>query len=546
MYNSCLQEGVFHKNWKKQRLVLINKGKGDPCTPSAYRPLCMLDTAGKLLEKMLKPRISAAVQRAGNLSLKQHGFRRGHSTIGAIEEVIRTFQAAQQSNHYSRKVVLLVTLDVRNAFNSARWCDILNALETTFSVPQYLMRMVKCYLKDRELIYDTTEGPHRKEITAGAAQGSILGPDLWNILYDGILRMEMPENTFLVAYADDIAAVITARDTDDAQRRLHQVMRRVYSWMEDHGLMLATEKTEIVLLTRRRIPTILEIQVGSETIITKEAVKYLGVRLDTKLTYWQHIKFASERAAKVTASLSRLMANVGGPIASKRKLLMAITHSILLYGCEIWADALKQEKYRKQMSAVQRRGALRVVSSYRTVSEPAVLVVAGVMPIDLLAAEKKHIYERKEEVGKETATVEAKALTMQLWQERWSSETRGRWTARLIGNIAEWTGRRHGEVNYYLTQFFTGHGYFNDYLYKMGKVESSACQYGDSSQDNAYHTFFECTRWLARRRRLEMEIGDISPDNILNLMLTRKEQWERVCSYIEEVLKTKKMEQNRP
>ena len=47
---------------------------------------------------------------------------------------------------------------------------------------------------------------HFKEVTAGIAQGSIPEPQLWNASYDGILRMDMPENIFLVGYADDLGA----------------------------------------------------------------------------------------------------------------------------------------------------------------------------------------------------------------------------------------------------------------------------------------------------------------------------------------------------
>ncbi|MGQ7310013.1 hypothetical protein ACTGYF_10915, partial [Streptococcus suis] len=71
-------------------------------------------------------------------------------------------------------------------------------------------------------------------------------------------------------------------------------------------------------------------------------VKYLGITLDNKVTYWEHIKAASDKAAKRTTMLSKLMANVGGPTQSKRKLLMSVTESVMLYGSEIWSDALKQ------------------------------------------------------------------------------------------------------------------------------------------------------------------------------------------------------------
>ena len=92
---------------------------------------------------------------------------------------------------------------------------------------------------------------------------------------------------------------------------------------------------------------------GAETVFTKKAVKYLGVRLDAKLSYWDQIKYAAGKAANVTMKLSRLMANVGGPTARKRRLLMAVTESILLYGCEIWAICTKDGEDRKRMASVQ-------------------------------------------------------------------------------------------------------------------------------------------------------------------------------------------------
>ena len=74
--------------------------------------------------------------------------------------------------------------------------------------------------------------------------------------------MEIPEGTFLVGYADDIAVVIEARDVDLARLLFNRVMLQVFSWLEDRGLELATNKTEIVLLTKRHINTMCPFQVG--------------------------------------------------------------------------------------------------------------------------------------------------------------------------------------------------------------------------------------------------------------------------------------------
>ena len=89
---------------------------------------------------------------------------------------------------------------------------------------------------------------------------------------------------------------------------------------------------------------------------------------------------------------------------------MAVTESIQLYGCEIWSDALKLETYRKRNTLVQRIGALKVASSYLTVPEPVVLVIARVVSIDLLDQKRKHPYVRRCEIGGDTAKNNAKDL----------------------------------------------------------------------------------------------------------------------------------------
>ena len=68
MFNACLVLGVFPKTWKEARLVLLCKGKGVPGAPSSYRPLCMLNTIGKVMERMLRTRLRRAVEAAGGLS----------------------------------------------------------------------------------------------------------------------------------------------------------------------------------------------------------------------------------------------------------------------------------------------------------------------------------------------------------------------------------------------------------------------------------------------------------------------------------------------
>ena len=102
----------------------------------------------------------------------------------------------------------------------------------------------------------------------------------------------MPEDTFLVGYADDIVAVIRGRNTDEVQRILRQVMMRTKSWLQSHGLQLAMHKTELLLLTKRHIPVEIEMNIGDLVTPTMSSIKYLEVRLDSKLTYSEQIENA--------------------------------------------------------------------------------------------------------------------------------------------------------------------------------------------------------------------------------------------------------------
>ena len=112
----------------------------------------------------------------------------------------------------------------------------------------------------------------------------------------------------------------------------------------------------------------------------------LGVMLDTRLNFKAHVQYAAA------------MPNIGRPRQPRRKLLASVVTSILIYGIAIWGEALKIEKYRRKMAAVNQLSALRVSSAFRTVLDDAVCIIAGLMPIEILAVEKKQLYEQRSSI----------------------------------------------------------------------------------------------------------------------------------------------------
>lgn len=144
MYMECLTEGIFTERWKRQRLVLLPKGNKPPGEPSSYRPLCMLNTMGKVLERITDSRLEEALTLDGDLADSQYGFKKSRSTKDAVNRVVTIVHGAIAGKRWRRgkmKYCAVIMLDIKNAFNSARWDYIWKVLGTR-KRPPYLMKII--------------------------------------------------------------------------------------------------------------------------------------------------------------------------------------------------------------------------------------------------------------------------------------------------------------------------------------------------------------------------------------------------------------------
>ncbi len=194
------------------------------------------------------------------------------------------------------------------------------------------------------------------------------------------------------------------------------------------------------------------------------------------------------------------MSNLGRPSKGKHKLLANVTMSVLLYGAPIWADTINAREYKRtEFVSLQWKAALRCASAYRTVSTEAVCVLAGILPIEIVVDERKEGISVTRRINLKSAKVlwvrhEERQVTLCKWKERLSKSSKGEWTCLLIHNLEVWLERRHGQMNFYVTQVMSGHGAFNAYLFHMKLAESPDCTNCNrrGRDDNAWHTLFEC------------------------------------------------------
>lgn len=249
LYNKCLETGRFPRTWKEARMVLIPKEGKPEDSPSAYRPICLLDEAGKLFERVLAARLRRHLSQVGSdLADCQFGFREGRSTVDAIMRVRTLAEEAVGQG----KGVVAVSLDIANAFNSLPWECIRRAL-IYHEVPSYLRAVIGDYLRDRYIVYSGRYGATtRRAAERRVPQGSVLGPLLWNLGYDWVLRGALLPGLSLACYAYDTLVMAWGKNWDGTIRLAQAGVGHVVTRIRTLGLKVALEKTEAVWFSRPR------------------------------------------------------------------------------------------------------------------------------------------------------------------------------------------------------------------------------------------------------------------------------------------------------
>ena len=129
----------------------------------------------KLLEELILQRLQTLLVGENGLSENQFGFKKGRYTVVVIQAVVNIATNARKRTDKRKGFCALISIGIRNAFNTARWNICIEAMMRK-KITDYLLRMIDDYLSDRWMIYEGDRWSLKEEITCGAPQGSRVGP----------------------------------------------------------------------------------------------------------------------------------------------------------------------------------------------------------------------------------------------------------------------------------------------------------------------------------------------------------------------------------
>lgn len=344
IFNKSFAEGIFPQNMKIARVVPIFK-KGQAASIGNYRPISLLSVFSKVFEKIVKFRLINFMDKLNVISDVQFGFREGLSTEMALRRFMMLVHNSLNSNDKNR--VTGVFLDIRKAFDTVNHDILLRKMERV-GIRGLVHKWFASYLEERhQYVFLNGQKSSLRKINSGVPQGSVLGPILFlifiNDLYSSSFKGEF------TAFADDTALTYGEKTTQLLMESVTYNVKMLSLWFTCNRLSLNIEKSVIVNFSLSQgFQMLTPIKYHSidcqgrlndcpcSSFPQTDVVRYLGLMVDEKLSFKQHILSLKNYLYMFMRKFYFLRSLC--PLSVMRQIYFAFVHSRLNYAITCWGS----------------------------------------------------------------------------------------------------------------------------------------------------------------------------------------------------------------
>jgi hypothetical protein len=281
--NMMIRKGIFPDCLKIARVIVVYKG-GSKSVLANYRPISILSVFSKIFEKILFVPLYDFLEGNNILDQSQFGFRRGKSTEMAVIKIKEYILQSFQQHQY----VLGIFIDYCKAFDSLDHEIILDKIKH-YGVRTVALQLFRSYLSHRfQYVGIQNYASTRQEIVRGVPQGSNLGPLLFILYINDISRVYRDAQFSM--FADDTNVFYSSNSLADIEQTGNMICANILDWSKYNKLRLNATKTKLVIFRAKNKPmTTINVVMDGVTLEIVDTVKFLGVTLDSGLTWKPHI-----------------------------------------------------------------------------------------------------------------------------------------------------------------------------------------------------------------------------------------------------------------
>ncbi len=318
--------------------------KGDRKNPANYRPISLLNSFSKVLEKALYNRLAEHFSTYSLLVGYQFGFRKGIATEDAILSLQMKYYMLSTLKNW-----LGVFCDLEKAFDSVNHATLLSKLPY-YGINGKAKMLLDSYLQNRyqriQIInshLNTTTTSKWTKVRHGVPQGSILGPLLFLIYYINDLPRAVEHKAFPILFADDTSIILTSPNITQMQSDFNEIFMQLNKWFKLNSLSLNLDKTLFIQFTNKTT-CISDIQIKYEDkqIRTVKEAKFLGLLINNNLSWKTHIECIKTKLSSACYAMRSIKPYVA--TNTLKMIYYSYFHSIMTYGLLFWGNCTDSQK----------------------------------------------------------------------------------------------------------------------------------------------------------------------------------------------------------
>ncbi|XP_022183531.1 uncharacterized protein LOC111043058 [Myzus persicae] len=375
LFNQIWRLGILPVKWKNAIITPIPKKNDDRLKPTGYRPISVLCSMSKLLEKIVYNRLYWFANKYNLLSPFQHGFRKHHSTtdchVKIESEILETFA--------NKQIMILISLDLQKAYDTVwryRVIELLKKWNIHGNMINYLTNFLSqrtFQLKIREYTSNTFD------LENGVPQGSPLSVFLLQTAINN-LPDSIPKPIQSIIFADDTHIFVRGNSISSITKLLQDCLNEMSKWCHNSGFIFSPHKTKCILFSRKRNVTRPKIYLNTICLPFTENITILGLTFDSKLTWKPHIlktKKSAYQNLRVIKTLSHLEWGAEFSILLNlyRTLVRSkLDYSSICYGNSNWHIS-------KLLDPVHNTGIRCSIGAFRSSPISSLLAITGEPPL---------------------------------------------------------------------------------------------------------------------------------------------------------------------